>query len=191
MKSKNLNRFLLLAGLLILIGIIAVGCAKKPVVKEEAPPPPPTVAVSDTTGQAAREAAAREAADRAKREAAEKALREAEQAAKSSLQVVYFDYDKYNLRPDARSSAEFDAGVFKKYTSWNMTIEGHCDERGTTEYNLALGEKRANTVKSYFIETGLAAERFQTISYGEERPADPGHTEASWAKNRRAALVIR
>ncbi|MCX6640770.1 MAG: peptidoglycan-associated lipoprotein Pal [bacterium] len=191
MKKSTLNRILLLAGLMLLIGVLAVGCAKKPPVKEEAPPAAPIVAAPDTAGQAARAAAEIEAAERAKREAAEKAAREAEQGAKSSLQMVYFDYDKSNLRPDARSAAEFDAGVLQKYASWTATIEGHCDERGTTEYNLALGEKRAGSVKSFFIESGLAADRFQVISYGEERPADPGHAEAAWAKNRRAVLVIK
>jgi peptidoglycan-associated lipoprotein len=144
----------------------------------------PVVVVPDTAGQAAREAALREAMEA-------KARAEAERAAKSSLQLVYFDYDKYNLRPDARDAANFDAGVLQQYSNWKVLIEGHCDERGTNEYNLALGEKRANTVKDFFVSYGLSTGRFNTISYGEERPVDMGHNEEAWAKNRRAVLVIQ
>lgn len=186
MKQKDPTQILLWAGLLLLAGLLIVGCAKKPQPVVE--PPPPPAMQPDTTGQAARLAAEREAAER---EAEEKARMEAEQAAKSSLQIVYFDFDKYNLRPDAREAANFDAGVLQKYSAWNVLIEGHCDERGTEEYNLALGERRANTVKDFFINYGLGATRFSTVSYGEERPADPGHNEAAWAKNRRAVLVVK
>ena len=73
----------------------------------------------------------------------------------------------------------------------NVTIEGHCDERGTVEYNLALGDRRAESAKAYLVNLGIPASRIETVSYGEERPVDPGHNEAAWARNRRAAFVIR
>jgi len=186
MKRKELIQIALWASILLLAAIVIVGCAKKVAPPPPPPPPPPApvMTMPDTTGQAEREAAAR-------REAEERARREAEMLAKSSLKIMYFDYDKYNLRPDARDDANFDAGVLQQYSNWKALIEGHCDERGTNEYNLALGEKRAKTVKDFFVSYGLDAGRFNTISYGEERPADMGHTEGAWAKNRRAVLVIQ
>ena len=184
MTRKDLIKITLWASLLLLAALVIVGCAKKTPPPPPPPPPAPEVVVPDTAGQAAREAAMREAMEA-------KARAEAERLAKSSLQIVYFDYDKYNLRPDARDAANFDAGVLQQYSNWSVLIEGHCDERGTNEYNLALGEKRANTVKDFFVSYGLSAGRFNTISYGEERPADMGHSEGAWAKNRRAVLVVQ
>lgn len=194
MTNKN-SRILLWAGLLLLVGLLVIGCAKKPEPVVE--PPGPTAEELEQARldsiRAAEErlAAERAAAEKAAREAEERARMEAEQAAKSSLQVIYFDFDKYNLRQDARDAADFNAGVMAKYMDWKVLIEGHCDERGTDEYNLALGERRANTVKDFFINYGLEAERFTTVSYGEERPAFMGHNEDAWSKNRRAVLVIK
>jgi peptidoglycan-associated lipoprotein len=108
----------------------------------------------------------------------------------SPLQPIFFAYDSDQLDDVARHSIEDDAQVLKKYASWVITIEGHCDERGTAEYNLALGERRALAVKAYLQSLGLSAERFRTVSYGKEFPFDPGHAEASWAKNRRAHLMV-
>ncbi len=188
-KEKQIN-LLVFAGLILLATLLVVGCAKKQTTPPAPPPPPapaptmPEVAQPDTMGQAAREAAARADAE-------DRARREAESAAKNSLQVVNFDFDKYNLRPDARETANFDAGVLQKYPNWKVLIEGHCDERGTDEYNLALGERRATTVLDFFSSYGLDKTRFNTISYGETRPADMGHDESAWAKNRRSVLVIQ
>lgn len=105
-------------------------------------------------------------------------------------QDILFDFNKYDLRPDAR--AILDRKVMFMSTNQNVRvqIEGHCDERGTTAYNLALGERRANTAKQYMVTAGVSAGRLGTISYGEERPLDSGHTEAAWAKNRRAHFEI-
>jgi len=80
--------------------------------------------------------------------------------------------------------------LIKRYASWTVTIEGHCDERGTAEYNLALGERRAIAVRAYLVSLGIAADRLRTVSYGKEFPFDPGHDEAAFAKNRRAHFVI-
>jgi peptidoglycan-associated lipoprotein len=106
------------------------------------------------------------------------------------LQDAYFDYDKYELRDDARSALATDAEWLKKYPTVQILIEGHCDERGTNEYNLALGERRANSAKDYLVSLGLDAGRVKTVSYGEERPFCTDSTEGCWTKNRRGHLVI-
>lgn len=107
-----------------------------------------------------------------------------------TLNDVFFAFDKYNLTNESKSILEENAKELKKVTEVNITIEGHCDERGTKSYNLALGEKRANAAKDYLVALGVRASRIQVISYGKERPFDLGHTEAAWAKNRRAHMVI-
>lgn len=109
---------------------------------------------------------------------------------KGYLQDAYFDYDKYELRDDARSALATDAEWLKKFSSIQILIEGHCDERGTNEYNLALGERRANAAKDYLVSLGVDAGRVKTVSYGEERPFCTESNEACWAKNRRGHLVI-
>ena len=190
MKRNNLVKLLLLAGLFLLAVLLVAGCAKKRVAPA-AEQPITTPAGPDTTGQAAREAAERLAAAERARQDSLAALGRAEKEARNSLQVVYFDYDKSNLRPDARDAANMDAGLIQKFKSWNVRIEGNCDERGTEEYNLALGERRANTVKDFFVNYGIDGGRVSTVSYGETRPADPGHEESAWAKNRRASLVVQ
>jgi len=106
-----------------------------------------------------------------------------------NLETVYFDFDKYNLKPDAREALGRNARLLKENPEATVLIEGHCDERGTKEYNLALGEKRAKSARDYLVDLGVAASRIRIISYGKERPVDPGHSEAAWAKNRRAAFI--
>ncbi len=106
------------------------------------------------------------------------------------LQDAYFDYDKYELRDDARSALATDAEWLKRFPTIQILIEGHCDERGTNEYNLALGERRANAAKDYLVSLGVDSGRVKTVSYGEERPFCTESNEACWAKNRRAHLVI-
>jgi peptidoglycan-associated lipoprotein len=105
------------------------------------------------------------------------------------LLTIYFDYDKYNLKADAKNALTANGKTLRENADVKVLIEGHCDERGTVEYNLALGEKRAMAARDYLVDLGVKADRIRTISYGEEHPVDPGHTEASWAKNRRADFV--
>lgn len=107
-----------------------------------------------------------------------------------SFSNVHFDFDKYDIRPDAREVLEQHAKTLLDNPSVKILVEGHCDERGTVEYNLALGEKRANAVKNFLVNYGVAADRISTISYGKERPLDPRSNEEAWAKNRRAQFVI-
>ena len=109
----------------------------------------------------------------------------------SDFQPVFFDFDSYTLRTDARTALDADARLLRDHANLQVTIEGHCDERGTVEYNQALGEKRAQAARDYLTAAGVDASRLQIVSYGKERPFDPGHDEAAWAKNRRAHFVLR
>ncbi|BDW96503.1 peptidoglycan-associated lipoprotein [Thalassospira tepidiphila] len=104
---------------------------------------------------------------------------------------VFFGFDKYDLAGEARRTLELQAAWLKKYPQYKVVVEGHADERGTREYNLALGERRANSVKDYLIALGIDPSRIETISYGKERPVALGHDEESWGKNRRSVSVIR
>lgn len=104
---------------------------------------------------------------------------------------VFFEFDKYNLDSEARRVLEKQAIWLKKFRLITISIEGHCDERGTREYNLALGERRANSAKDYLVALGVAADRIRTISYGKERPVALGSNEAAWAQNRRGVTTIK
>ena len=103
---------------------------------------------------------------------------------------VFFDTDMSNIREDGRQTLTRQAEWLKKYTNYQITIAGHCDERGTREYNLALGERRANAAKQFLVAQGIPAQRIQTISYGKERPDPVGSDEAAWSQNRRGVLVV-
>jgi peptidoglycan-associated lipoprotein len=108
----------------------------------------------------------------------------------SPLKPVYFELDSSELSAANQKALDENAALLKRYTNWAVTIEGHCDERGTAEYNLALGERRAIAARAYLVSLGIAADRLRTVSYGKEFPFDPGHDEAAFAKNRRAHFVI-
>ena len=103
---------------------------------------------------------------------------------------VFFDFDKSDIKPEGRQILQRQADWLKKYPNVTVTVEGHCDERGTREYNLALGERRASAVKKILVALGVPANRVSTISYGKERPAVVGSNEAAWAQNRRGVTVI-
>ena len=104
---------------------------------------------------------------------------------------VFFDTDQSTIRQDGRDVLNRQAEWLKKYTNYQITMAGHCDERGTREYNLALGERRANAAKQYLVAQGIPASRIQTISYGKERPDPVGSDEAAWARNRRAVTELQ
>jgi len=103
---------------------------------------------------------------------------------------VFFDLDKSDLKPEARRTLERQAAWLKQYGNVAVTIEGHCDERGTREYNLALGDRRAKAASNYLVSLGIPASRIKTISYGKERPAVLGSNEAAWSQNRRGVTVV-
>ena len=108
----------------------------------------------------------------------------------SPLRPVFFAYDSDALDDLARSTMSANADVLRKYSTWIVTLEGHCDERGTAEYNLALGDRRAQAVRNYMVSLGIAADRMKTVSYGSEFPFVPGHDEKSWSQNRRAHFML-
>jgi peptidoglycan-associated lipoprotein len=205
-----MKRNLVWVGLVALVLCLSVtfltGCAKKAALKEEAvvtreqKPVAQAPAKIETGDQAAgervlRDQAAKDAAAKAAKDAADKAKRDA--AAKAAailkeLQIpdVNFDFDKYNLKPEAQAILKAGAPAYLKYREYKLVVEGHADERGTVEYNLALGDKRASEAAKYLVDLGIEKERIKTISYGKEMPLDNGHDEAAWAKNRRAHFVI-
>ena len=170
MKRTSLL-FLMIA--LIASVMVLNGCPKK---QEPATPPPAPI---DTTKKVVTPEPEKPKPPEPKPE-----LRE------EQLQTVYFDFDKYNLRPDAKSSLDANFALLQQFANVVIKIEGHCDERGTVEYNLALGEKRAKAVMDYLTGLGVAASRISVISYGKERPVDAGHNEAAWSKNRRAEFRV-
>jgi peptidoglycan-associated lipoprotein len=106
------------------------------------------------------------------------------------LKPLLFDLDSSDVSPAGQQVLQENADIMRKYPQMQVTIEGHCDERGTAEYNLALGERRALAARSYMVSLGIPAERLRTVSYGKEFPFDPGHDETAWSKNRRAHFVI-
>jgi peptidoglycan-associated lipoprotein len=108
----------------------------------------------------------------------------------SPLKPAFFDYDSAELGNEAQAVIQSNAELMKRYPKWAITIEGHCDERGTAEYNLALGERRAMAVRTYLVSLGVSPDRLRTVSYGKEFPFDPGRTEEAYSKNRRAHFVI-
>ena len=110
--------------------------------------------------------------------------------AQQILKPVQFDFDKYDLKPEAIRTLGGNAAAIKEHNQFNVRVEGHCDERGTVEYNLALGEKRARAARDYLVSLGIEAGRLRVVSYGKERPADTRHNESAWATNRRAEFVF-
>ena len=184
MSKKSFIATILILG----IALIMTGCPKKTVVKEE-----PSVKKEE----AARAEAERKAQESKAKEEFEKSMVakktpgiEGEVFESSLLKDIYFDFDKYDIRPADAAILKGNADLLKKYHKIKIQIEGHCDERGTVEYNLALGERRANSTRNYLVSIGVSPERISIISYGKERPFDPAHSEEAWAKNRRAHTII-
>ncbi|MGV8057190.1 MAG: peptidoglycan-associated lipoprotein Pal [Smithellaceae bacterium] len=177
------------------------GCAEKKAVVKEGSAQDQQIA-SDQAAKdaaAAKEAADRLAREKAAKEAADRLAREKEQSAKveaaatseNGINDIYFDFDKSNIRPDAREVLKANADYFLKNSAATIVVEGHCDERGTAEYNMALGQRRAQEAKKYLVNLGVKGSAIKTISYGKERPLDAGHDEAAWAKNRRDHFVVK
>ncbi len=105
--------------------------------------------------------------------------------------TFYFDYDKSVLRAADLAALELHAQILRRNSDHSVLIEGHCDERGTREYNLALGERRSDAIRTFLISAGVSSRRIESVSYGEEQPDDPGHNESAWARNRRAVVSYR
>jgi len=128
--------------------------------------------------------------EEAKRREAEEKARQLAEAEGFELQPIYFDFDRSSIRDEARAILEKAAAFLKENPGIHIRIEGNCDERGTNEYNLALGERRANSAKLFLVSLGISPDRIRTISYGEERPLGVGRSEEAWAKNRRDDFVV-
>lgn len=186
MKSKWYLGILVLLALSLFVG---AGCAKKKTtstppgaqvdVKDDTkwtpPPPPPAEPQVDEAALAA------EAEARAKAEAVQQL----------TSVIIHFAFDSYELTEESRAVLALKANIMRKYTDVSVVIEGHCDERGTEEYNLALGERRARAAYEHLVILGVDPQRMSIVSFGEERPINPAHNETAWAENRRAEFVVQ
>jgi peptidoglycan-associated lipoprotein len=182
------------AAAIVLTMLAVTACKKKPVVAPapEAAPPPP--AAAPRVNQDSIDAARRAAEDAARRAAAadEARRREAETAnVRTAIAAkVYFDYDKDEIRDDAKATLDTKAAIMAANAALRLRIAGHTDDRGSDEYNLALGQRRAAAVQRYLVARGVDASRFETVSFGKERPAAQGENDTAWAQNRRAEFEI-
>jgi peptidoglycan-associated lipoprotein len=208
MIKKSFSIFILI----LCLGLFLVGCPKKTVVVNR---DRPSVQRSEEASRLEAERAAREAREAQELKERELARIKEEEAKKPTggelekslvakkergiegevfesklLKDIRFDYDKYDIRRVDEGILRENAAFLKKNPKMKIQIEGHCDERGTVEYNLALGERRANNTKRYLVSLGITSDRISTISFGKERPLDPGQNEEAWAKNRRAHIVV-
>jgi len=178
--------------LVVLLAIFAGACHKKqPPVARPLPPPPPAPTVESkppAPPTPVPEAPAQPSERVAEDSIGSKSLDELNR--NSPLKPVFYPLDSSDVDATGQATLQANADVLKKYMSWQITIEGHCDERGTAEYNLALGERRAVSARTYLLSLGVAADRIKTVSYGKEFPFDPGHDESAWSKNRRAHFVV-
>jgi peptidoglycan-associated lipoprotein len=180
----SMKKLIIYSLAIVLVFSLAVACKKKP--KEVPPPPPqtqeqpkvekvepPVVQEPQLTEE---ELFLQKSLDQINRE--------------KPLGTIYFDYDKALIRDDARGTLDGNAGWLKKFKTVKILLEGHCDERGTEEYNLALGEKRAKAAQDYLLSSGIAGDRMKIISYGKSQPVNPGHDESAWQMNRRAQFLV-
>jgi len=165
--------------LAVALAATGAGCAKKPAKTEPVPPasttptpaptPPPTPAPAPTPAPEPPKPA----------------------VSAGDLQVIHFGYDSFQLDDAARSALDSNAKLLRDNPDLSVSVDGHCDERGTVEYNQALGQKRAEAVQQYLSDQGIPSTRFRVISYGKERPVDEGHDESAWARNRRVEFTPR
>jgi len=189
--------------LILCVGLLLTGCPKKTVMKEE-----PSMRKAEEPVAEREKAAKLEAEKELARIREEEAKKATEKEFEKSLVAkrepgiagevfesrllkdIHFDFDKYDIRPGDTEILKENAALLMKYPKVKIQVEGHCDERGTNEYNLALGERRANAAKKYLLSLGISTDRISSISYGEEKPLDAGHNEEAWSKNRRGHIVI-
>jgi len=169
---------------------VAGGCARNEVVKKDVPIAAGVATVDPVKTEQVREQPISQVPN--EEGTAHDAISQIANASelKSGLDEIYFEFDAYLLSTKARETLLKNAGLLRKEPAAVVRIEGHCDERGSDQYNLALGEKRARAAMQYLVTLGIPEKRLSVISYGKEKPVDPGHDEVSWAKNRRDAFVI-
>jgi peptidoglycan-associated lipoprotein len=175
---------------LLVLGVVFAGCAKRPATTQASAPAPSGVSTgtsaprTEPTGPAALQPSGGGTATPARPVPKEF-------TAIAELRDIHFDFDKYDIRPGDAKTLDANAGWLKRNEEQLVLIEGHCDERGTNEYNLALGERRAKAAMNYLVSQGVQGSRITIISYGEERPLCTEHNEACWAKNRRAHFLVK
>ena len=193
MNLKRIFSVVVIAG----ISVLGVACKKK---VAAAPPVPPVTRDSSNPPEVARrsEPATVARTPEARPEPARSRFPDAATVKRiedllARIQDAYFDYDKHLLRTDARDTLNADAktlaDILKQFPDYKLTVEGHCDERGSSEYNMALGDARAKAAKQYLSALGIPADQLQTVSYGKERPVCTDQTEDCWQKNRRAHII--
>jgi peptidoglycan-associated lipoprotein len=188
MRPNSAIVFLLLC--LLTPALISTGCAKKKVVTTTGS----DTAAADTASQIQEESLGGglpgERLGRSRRGVSARAQAYGPEGIAFESEDVFFDFDQSTLTPESHNLLQKKAAFLKKHPEVQITIEGHCDQRGSSDYNLGLGQRRADGVKNYLQDLGIAGNRLATVSYGKEQPLDPGMNEAAWAKNRRAHLVI-
>jgi len=193
---KDSSRLIVLA--VAVAAMIGAGCAKKKVAAQGPPPPAPTAAAAQP--QSTTPTARTETPTPAPAPAPQPTTRMPNAQTRARIDTLlariedaYFDYDKHNLRPDAIKALEADStelrDILKDYPDYKLTVEGHCDERGSAEYNMALGQERADAAKTYLVQVGIPSAQLGTVSYGKEKPACDEHDEGCWQKNRRVHIV--
>ena len=193
---KYSSRLIVLA--VAVAAMIGAGCAKKKVAAQG--PPPPSQPAAAEQQQSTTQTARTETPTPAPAPAPQQTTRMPNAQTRARIDTLlariedaYFDYDKHTLRPDAIKALEADSSelrdILKDYPDYKLNIEGHCDERGSAEYNMALGQERADAAKAYLVQVGIPSAQLGTVSYGKEKPACDEHDEACWQKNRRIHIV--
>ena len=196
MRAKQ-TFFELLIILFCISCLFLFSCSRK-VVKSEGTVSKPQAAAEDEAEKAKKRVRIKEQEpsdqalrEKALREEEARRLKEASDKAHFESEDIYFEFDQYVLSDSAKENLNKKAQWLKNFPTAKALIEGHCDERGSAEYNLALGQRRADVALEYLISLGISANRISTVSYGKEKPIDTGHNEAAWAKNRRAHFVLK
>ena len=186
------RRLIVLAALFLMVMMLSgSACQKTP------PPPPPDVTRDATAGRDTGEVTREIDSEPFARDVVERddVIKEptgtaADLNRAGVLETIYFEFDSTELSEKARTTLQQNADWLVRNPTWSVAIEGHCDERGTIEYNIALGDRRGRTVRDYLGSLGVTASRMRVVSFGEERPDVPGHDEAAWARNRRAEFIV-
>jgi peptidoglycan-associated lipoprotein len=189
----QIRRLMMVVAVLVLVAGVGACAKKKPPVARPIPPPPAATGANATRPPAPPEPVAEPQPVPAEPAISSDPLttRDIDDINKNSpFQPVFYPFDMAELDEPGQQVCNANAEILRKYPTWIVTIEGHADERGTAEYNLALGERRALAARNYLVSLGIPADRLRTVSYGKEFPFDPGHDEAAWAKNRRAHFVV-
>ena len=200
MKSTMTRSYEMALVAVAALTMVGAGCAKKKVAV--ATPPTPTAAPQASSTPRATPPARTPSTPAPRTATATPAPRVPNAATRAridellaKIEDAYFDYDKHTLRPDALQALQADStelrDILKDYPAYKLTIEGHCDERGSEEYNLALGDQRARAAKDYLTQVGIPADQLSLVSYGKERPVCQDHDEACWQKNRRVHIVAQ